>query len=97
MVPAPVGAPAAATPLVELPSDLHNTWVIVRPSTSPDPARYSPGWSAQLSEQLGLGGSSRHLVPYSCGAESAAATADQFAPVAPRLERPNDRLFGCSP
>ena len=37
------------------------------------------------------------LVPYRCGAESAATTADQCAPVAPRLEHPVDRLFGCSP
>src|SRR5215469_7655700 len=55
MVPTPVGASAAATPLVGLPSGPHHTWVIVLPSTSPDPARYSPGWSAHPSEQLGPG------------------------------------------
>src|SRR5215471_8596648 len=52
MAPAPVGASAAATQPVGLPSGPHHTWVIVRPLTSPDPARYSPGWSAPLSEPL---------------------------------------------
>src|SRR5215471_8623733 len=53
--PVAVAASAAATQPVGLPSGPHHTGVIVLPSTSPDPARYSPGWSAHPSEQLGPG------------------------------------------
>src|SRR5215468_10661051 len=43
MVPAPATASAAAIPLAGLPSGPHHTWVIVRPSTSPDPV-WSEYW-----------------------------------------------------
>src|SRR4029453_8370741 len=51
-VPVPAVAAAAARQLERHPSGPHHTVVIVRPSTSPNPARYSPSWSAQPPVQL---------------------------------------------
>src|ERR1035438_3049310 len=52
--PAPAATAAAARQLERHPSGPHHTVAIVRPSTSPSPARYSPSWSAPLSELLVL-------------------------------------------
>src|ERR1017187_6127 len=51
-VPAPAATAAAARRLERPPSGPHHTVVIVRPSTSPTPARYSPSWSARPPVQL---------------------------------------------
>src|SRR5258708_6811699 len=50
--PAPAAAAAAARQLERHPSGPHHTVAVVRPSTSPNPARYSPSWSAPISEPL---------------------------------------------